>query len=196
MRFWLPMTVRNWLWNQGTNGIRFVLLNIFLTMRKKCCLRAGLNLSRFEAMSSGLTPSCANSTHCEKLYILMKRWLHFNFWQTPTQSSQRLSLIAAAAPNVTMQSPTSTINVFVRTVKYETVATGLWKCDDRLPARASSVCAACKAAPASEQNSLSNRRRKTTKDEICTGKATKACRRCRIFQHWRSDHLPDGWLPS
>lgn len=71
------------------------------------------------------------------------------------ESSQRLFIFAATAPNDMMLSPRLSMNDFVWAVKHKTVATVLQQCDDRLLDRASLHSAVSEAAPAAARNGLS-----------------------------------------
>lgn len=74
-------------------------------------------------------------------------------------SSQRLSILAAAAPNDATLSPGSSLNDFVKSFKYETAATVLRKCDEKMPVRESSGTTTSRTASKTNTDPSRDRRR-------------------------------------
>lgn len=92
--------------------------------------------------------------------------------------------------------PRSSPNDFVRTVKYEMVATVHGQCDEKMSALASPANALSAVHKPVSTSGSGNRNsfcpRKMTPEEVCEKKATKSCRKCGQFDHWVSDHALDG----
>lgn len=111
-------------------------------------------------------------------------------------STQPLSIFAAAVNNNSKLSPRSSLNDFVKTARYKTIATVLRQCYEKMLVRASTATMAL--AINSDINGChgSDHCRIMTRDEVRAAKATATCHQCRKFGHWISEHAPDDSLPS
>lgn len=113
------------------------------------------------------------------------------------EGSELLSIFAAAAPNDSMLSPRSSLNDFVKTLKYDTAATVLRKFNEKMPARAKLANKTSIMTPAPSKDSgnrNSSRPRRVTCDDVRAAKDTRSCRKCKQSGHWVSGHVPGGTL--
>jgi len=130
-------------------------------------------------------------------------------------SSQCIAILAAAAPNDKSLSSKSSLDDFVRSVKYESIATVLRQCDrdsasPSINSHSATPSYPAQQFPANNHNSnsrssnsqldshRSNRSNKNrnhwTKDKIAKAKASSKCSLCGKFGHWYADHDENGQL--
>ena len=107
-------------------------------------------------------------------------------------SSQRISILAAAAPKESKLSSTASIDDYVRAVKYEAIASVLRQCDDS----SSSVQSTHLSAFGGFQTPYRPRPRRMTRDQVLEMKGKTKCAKCGKYGHWHADHEDNGTLKA
>lgn len=117
-------------------------------------------------------------------------------------SSQPVSILAAASPAANLVGPTDSIDNMLQLVQYESVSSVLRQCDtqraDDVPLR--TIQSSSALVPSAHRNDRRSYKPKIyncmTHDRISYPKNVSPCRRCGNYEHWYGDHNADGSLPK
>lgn len=145
--------------------------------------------SRFAAAASKFN---SNGASCKLPDSLMAFMLLAN---SSIDSSQRISVLAASAPNNEAIGPNPTTDDFLQAVKYDSVAAVLRQCESG-KGWDTKVTELSQLAEAIAANAITNtnRKKRLTPVQLADLKSKSQCHDCKQYGHWRSDHNEDGTL--
>lgn len=109
-------------------------------------------------------------------------------------SSQRISILAAASPKESILSESSSIDDYVKSVKYEAIASILRQCDR--PSGNEDRRNALSSYTAHNTAHRNFNRGRMTREQVYEAKLKSRCKRCNKYGHWYGDHEEDGSLKT
>lgn len=147
--------------------------------------------SRFEAQVSKFN----SHSHASKLPEALTAFMLLG--NSAVDSSQRVSVLAAASPHETDVPDTATTADFLEAVSYNSVASVLRQCDnvknmDKPDTR--TALSSNAVTTGSNRNARNRGRRTLSPEQLADLKSRSRCRRCKMIGHWDCDHNPDGRL--
>lgn len=139
----------------------------------------------------------------------------FTLGNLNVDSRQRKLFLSAASPPANPGfSRLSSLDYFVKDVKYDTTVSVICQCDrppkmTNMPVNATSAAvSSSKIAPgmrgngnndrsnANARQNRENKRSRITRDEVINAKRTQKCMRCGKYDHWYGDHSQYGSIPA
>lgn len=143
--------------------------------------------SRFEAKVSKFNSQSENLKLPEALvtFVLLAN--------CNLDGSQRVSILAAAAPYHEELSPDATNEEFLSSIRYDALASVVRQCDKPRTGMPSDIAPrGIQAHTASVPSRKSRSRRRLSPEELADLKSKSTCRKCGAKDHWEVDHGSDG----